>query len=113
MQQLQTLLPFQHPAWKYVKTFLEHFLYPFYKTQSVFSFGKTWTSVLMSSCFFYWFYLRTDIPETLESMTWAMLAYTFSTKPVQLIRDRANKKTIVGGPEKAADAAAASAEGQS
>lgn len=89
---------FQSRFWKYATAFAERTIYPFYKTKSDFSFGKLWCSILLSIGCYHWGWLGIDIPDTLESMIWVQLAYVFSTKPVQIVRDRVNKKNELSMP---------------
>jgi len=91
---------FQSRFWKYATAFAERTIYPFYKTKSDFSFGKLWCSILLGIGCYHWGWLGIDVPDTLESMIWVQLAYVFSTKPVQIIRDRVNKKSelLMPGP---------------
>lgn len=91
------------PFWKSPEVFVDHFLAPFYKTNTVGSFGKLWSSILLVVCSWYWIWLRLDIPQTLEAMAWVMLAYTFGTKGVQIVRTKvgnkvSNKVSTAGTP---------------
>lgn len=85
----------QQPFWTSPAVFADHFLAPFYKTDTAGSFGKLWSSICLVVCMWFWLHLRKDIPQTLESMTWVLLAYTFTTKGVQIVRDKVTGKASI------------------
>lgn len=78
--------------WRWVEVVFEHFVYPFYRTSSKFSFGKLWASILLFACLYHWVRGQ-PAPDSLITMIQTLLVYVYATKPIQIARDHVGRKT--------------------
>lgn len=69
-----------------------NFVGPFYKSGSIGSFGRLWSSLLIAFCLGRYWSVKLDPPESLITVLLAFLGYVFLTKGAEIYRDKTSTK---------------------